>query len=255
VLEHCDMTGGYVTNDGGESWRMFNLMAGLSTFAFDSRNPSVIYAGNAALWRSEDKGRSWSMVFPDPTKQTVEHTWSDHAEYVITTNDSTYPASGEEIKSTNGAESWEKMTLPAGTNGPTSLVLDPSIERRMYLTAWGVARLAGDTGGGVFVSTNGGQTWKNIFNASQHVYDLTLDSKHPNLLYICGFDGAAYRSADSGTTWSRIKGYNFKWGHRVILDPVDEKSIYITTFGGSVWHGPASGDPLAKEDILTPPRN
>src|SRR6267143_5803202 len=24
VLEHCDMTGGYVTTDGGSSWRMFN---------------------------------------------------------------------------------------------------------------------------------------------------------------------------------------------------------------------------------------
>src|SRR5882762_6745805 len=83
VVEHCDMTGGYVTNDGGGSWRMFNLRAGLSTFAFDPRNPSVIYAGNAALWRSENKGQTWSMVFPDPTKGMVEHSWNDHAEYVI----------------------------------------------------------------------------------------------------------------------------------------------------------------------------
>ena len=28
--------------------------------------------------------------------------------------------------------------------------------------------------------------------------------------------------------------------------------IYITTYGGSVWHGPAVGDPKAVEDILTP---
>ncbi|MDT7812596.1 MAG: hypothetical protein QOJ42_2512, partial [Acidobacteriaceae bacterium] len=97
VVEHCDMTGGYVTTDGGDSWRMFNLRAGLSTFAFDPGNPSVIYAGNAALWRSEDKGQTWSIVFPDPTKGTREHTWSDHAEFVITTNDKSYPASGQEI--------------------------------------------------------------------------------------------------------------------------------------------------------------
>ena len=28
--------------------------------------------------------------------------------------------------------------------------------------------------------------------------------------------------------------------------------IYITTFGGSVWHGPAEGDPDAVEDIAGP---
>jgi photosystem II stability/assembly factor-like uncharacterized protein len=159
---------------------------------------------------------------------------------------------GELYKSSNGGERWERMALPTGTNGPTSLVVDPSIKGRMYLTAWGVARLAGDTGGGVFLSTDGGQTWKSIFNASQHVYDLTVDPRNPNILYICGFDAAAYRSSDGGATWSRIKGYNFKWGHRVVLDPVDEKSIYITTFGGSVWHGPTTGDPTATEDILAP---
>ena len=143
------------------------------------------------------------------------------------------------------------MKLPEGTNGPTSLVLDPTRESRIYLTAWGVARLNGDTGGGVFLSSDGGHTWKNIFSDSQHVYDLTIDPKNPRVLYICGFDAAAYRSTDGGETWTRIKGYNFKWGHRVILDPVDEKSLYITTFGGSVWHGPRAGDPTAKEDVVT----
>ena len=29
VVEHCDMTGGYVTHDNGESWRMFNLRGGI----------------------------------------------------------------------------------------------------------------------------------------------------------------------------------------------------------------------------------
>ena len=38
-----------------------------------------------------------------------------------------------------------------------------------------------------------------------------------------------------------MPGYNFKWGRRVIPDPYDPKMVYITTFGGSVWHGPATG--------------
>lgn len=39
---------------------------------------------------------------------------------------------------------------------------------------------------------------------------------------------------------------------RVIPDPYHPGMIYITTFGGSVWYGSATGDPSAVEDIVTP---
>ena len=39
-------------------------------------------------------------------------------------------------------------------------------------------------------------------------------------------------------------------GQRVIADPLDASKIYVTTFGGSVWHGPAQGDPDATEDVV-----
>src|SRR5678816_3471026 len=73
VLIACDMTGAYITHDAGASWRMFNLGDGVSAYAFDPRDPKVIYAGTGALWRSEDAGTSWRMVWPDPAKNTVEH--------------------------------------------------------------------------------------------------------------------------------------------------------------------------------------
>jgi hypothetical protein len=118
----------------------------------------------------------------------------------------------------------------------------------MYLAAWGLEREGGSTGGGVFLSTDGGLSWTTIFDQAQHVYDVTVDPKAPDTLYICGFDAAAFRSTDAGVHWTRIRGYNFTWGHRVMMDPNDAAKIYITTYGGSVWHGPAAGDPNATED-------
>ena len=92
VVEHCDMTGAYITLDGAQSWRMFNLRSVVDTFAFDPRRARVIYAGNEALWRSQDTGRTWSMIFPDPEQNTVEHQNGDHAEYSLTTADASFPA-------------------------------------------------------------------------------------------------------------------------------------------------------------------
>src|SRR5690242_3656312 len=42
VVEHCDMTGAYITLDGAQSWRMFNLRSVVDTFAYDPGNAQTI---------------------------------------------------------------------------------------------------------------------------------------------------------------------------------------------------------------------
>jgi len=64
VLVACDMTGAYISENGGQSWRLFDLRSPVTFFAFDPQDPKVIYAGAEALWRSEDRGRTWSLVYP-----------------------------------------------------------------------------------------------------------------------------------------------------------------------------------------------
>ncbi len=55
----------------------------------------------------------------------------------------------------------------------------------------------------------------------QHIYDVTLDPRDARVVYAAGFEGNVWRSADRGLTWKRVPGYDFKWGHRVVLDPRD----------------------------------
>jgi hypothetical protein len=45
-------------------------------------------------------------------------------------------------------------------------------------------------------------------------------------------------------------GFNFKWGHHITPDPESPKAVYISTFGGGVWHGSVTGDNLPV-DIAT----
>jgi len=68
---------------------MFNVRTGIGTFAFDPSNPKRIYAGNAALSRSDDGGRTWLMLFPI-RKGTVQHRNGDHGDYSLTSNDGNY---------------------------------------------------------------------------------------------------------------------------------------------------------------------
>ena len=162
------------------------------------------------------------------------------------------PLDGAIYRSSDGAEHWEKLTLPTGTNAPNGLAVDPADDSRLYLAAWGRRNPAGDTGGGIFVSTDAGKTWKNVLNKDQHVFDVTPDPRKPGVFYATGFESSVWRSVDRGETWTRIRGYNFKWGQHVLPDPKDPAMIYICTFGGTIWHGPAAGDPTAIEDIVTP---
>jgi len=90
-----------------------------------------------------------------------------------------------------------------------------------------------------------------VLNRDLHIYDVTVDPKDPNRIYAAGFESSAWMSQDRGEHWSRIAGFNFKWGHRVIPDPEHADWVYVTTFGGSVWHGAINGRE-APLDIASP---
>jgi photosystem II stability/assembly factor-like uncharacterized protein len=162
------------------------------------------------------------------------------------------PLDGALYRSRDGAEHWEKLPLPAGSNAPNGLAIDPMDDSRLYLAAWGRLTPSGDTGGGIFVSSDAGRTWKCVLDKDQHVFDVTLDPRKPAALYATGFESSVWKSVDRGERWVRLRGYNFKWGQRVFPDPKDPNKIYVCTFGGCIWHGPADGDPEAVEDIVTP---
>ena len=256
-----------VSTDGGRTWtpsREGMAESAITQVLVDPASPKgrrTLYATafGRGVYKSTDNGRTWALR-NEGIEQRQPFAWrvtrdSAGVLYLVVARRSERGRIGDAddgalYRSTDGGERWTRMTLPAGTNGPNALTVDPADPRRLYLSAWGVATPGGDTGGGIFVSADGGATWANVLPQSQHVYDVTVDPRDPAVLYASGFDQAAWRSGDRGRTWSRLRGFNFKWGHRVVPDRNDPGKVYVTTFGGGVWHGPATGDQGAVEDVV-----
>jgi len=144
------------------------------------------------------------------------------------------------------------MTLPEGVNSPMSFALDPQDPEKLLLSSFGGGgRGQTEPTGGIFMTKDEGKTWTHPLKDDQRVHDITFDPRNKTY-YACSFEGSAYWSEDQGETWKRIRGYNFRSGKRVDLDPRNPDKIFIMTFGGGVWYGPAKGDPDAVEDIVTP---
>src|SRR5215471_14348316 len=80
VLVSCDMTGAYITHNGGKSWRMFNLRGVVQFFVFDPLDKNVIYAQATGLWRSSDSGETWTLVYPKPSAVKSVKMSSDHSD-------------------------------------------------------------------------------------------------------------------------------------------------------------------------------
>jgi photosystem II stability/assembly factor-like uncharacterized protein len=254
--------------DGGRTWKPSNT--GMAETApthilLDPTSP----VGRRTLWvaamgrgvyKSTDDGATW-VLKNNGIEQNEPLAWrlaraGDDTLYVAIarrSEDGSIGTSGDGAlyKSTDGAESWTPVKLPAEVNGPNGLTIDPHDPNRLYLAAWTRATGMHGTGGGIFLSDDGGKSWKNVLDRDQHVYDVTIDPRDANILYAAGFESSAWRSNDRGEHWTRIPGYNFKWGQRVMPDFADPGMIYISTFGGGVWHGASSGD-QRRPDIATP---
>ena len=266
-----------VSTDGGHTWTVSNSGLGETApttgIVLDPRSPSgnrTLYVSvyGKGVFKSTDDGRTWQPRNDGLGKN--RHAWEltvreDGTLYLVLALGPQFaddrplrePLAGEVYVSRDGAESWSSLPLPPEVLFPNSLTPDPRDPHRLYLSCWAdidlgdviggqVARETGGnlpipSAGGVFTSQNGGQTWRSIFDQGAYVYGLSVDSCRPGRLYINTFNHSAHYSDDCGETWSRIAGYDFHWGHRVFPDPRSEVMIYLTTFGGSVFYGPATG--------------
>ena len=244
--------GGVVrSDDGGRTWRVQNAGMPQTAATHILRDPAgtlYVTGFGRGVFKSTDGGERWALKNAglegaQPLAWRLARDLKGTLYLVVArrSDDGGFANAGDGAvyRSTDGAEWWTRLPLPPGVNGPSGLAIDPQDPRRLYLAAWARSTGRGAEDGGIYLSTDAGATWRRVLTQDQHVYDVTIDSRDPRVLYAAGFEASAWRSSDRGLTWRRIPGFDFKWAHRVIVDPRDAARIFITTFGGSVWYGKA----------------
>jgi photosystem II stability/assembly factor-like uncharacterized protein len=266
-----------VSVDGARTWKSSNdgmpAHAKITSIVLDPASPKnqrtlFCTAIGTGVYKSTDDGKTWALKNQGLGENLAA--WEitrgpDGALYLVVTTAPQYtkekkptrtPYFGETYVSRDQAESWQKLELPDGVYFPNSLTPDQAQPDRLYLSCWSDITLEeyldrsvrAEMGenrdipalGGVYVSEDRGKTWKNLFDDSFYVYGLAVDPRIPGRLYINTFCNAAFRSDDRGQSWKKLKGYSFQWGQRPVIDPDNPDMLYLTTFGGSVFHGPVN---------------
>jgi len=197
-------------------------------------NPDRIYFASQRLWRSDNRGDSWTAVSGDLTlglnryqQPFMGRVWSVDALHdngamskyatitavsespvtegllVVGTDDGLVQVSGD------GGRSWVRSGPPPGLP-PLSLINDVEASlhdgNTLYLAA--DAHKTGDFAPYVFVSIDRGRTWRSIAGdlpKGTIVWAFQQDHVRPNLMFL-GTEFGIYWSPNGGTNWHKLSG-------------------------------------------------
>lgn len=273
-------------------------VASIGAIAVAPSDPKTIWVGtgeandrNSSGWgngvyRSTDGGNSWThsglpesraiariVVKPDDP-QTV---WVAVVGDLWTPN----PQRGL-YKTTDGGRSW-RLVLQAEAPyndrvGCGDLVIDPTDPNILYAALYarrrqpwaftsGPALTDGRDLGGIFKSTDGGETWRKLSKglpvATQRI-GLDIHRKDPRIVYaiiqsaeggssniddLYSKTGGVFRSEDGGETWKRTSRLNPRpfYFSQIRVDPVNDKRVYVLGFA---LHVSDDGGVTFREDLF-----
>lgn len=70
IAARCDMGGIYMSYDEGKSWMRHNISGTFLSLKFDPSTEGVIWGGGSGVYKSEDHGKTFRIVYPTPESIT-----------------------------------------------------------------------------------------------------------------------------------------------------------------------------------------
>jgi photosystem II stability/assembly factor-like uncharacterized protein len=223
-------------------------------FAVDPKDRAKYFAAVASggVWKTINSGTTWTSVFDnygtysigaitlDPKDSNIlwVGTGERNSQRSVSYGDGVY-------KSEDGGKSFRKAGLEKSEH-IGRIVVDPRDGKVVYVAAQGPL-WGGGGERGLFKTSDGGKTWKNVLNISENtgVTDVALDPSNPDILYAAawqrrrhvwtlingGPESAIYKSTDAGATWTKLRsglpqGEMGRVG--LAVSPIEPNVVYAT---------------------------
>ncbi len=199
----------YKTTDGGRTWRKIlyrNNLTGCSDVDIDPNNANIVYAGMYTHQR-------WPWFFTSGGGETALY------------------------KSSDGGESWTKLSGPGNTHGLPRTAMDRigvSVHRANPDIVYMITETVDE--GELWRTEDAGATWqvvsreRNINFRPFYYADIRADPRNPNVVYT--LSGGLYKSEDGGRTFRTI-GQGVHGDHQAMwIDPTDPDYIVEGSDGG-----------------------
>ncbi len=207
-----DLTKGvvYRTTDGGEHWVAIWRGDNLARYIWiNPRDPDVIYVSTGIFDREAANS--------DPRRNL--------------------PGGVGIVKSTDGGRTWQVL---GRANGLTNLYIGTLFMHPSNpdILLAGAGNNAYPEGAGVFLSTNGGKSWRNTLQGV-NIHSVEFALSDPCIAYAAGID-VVHCSQDGGHTWRRVTQGD-SWGPPGIqagfpidlqVDPRDANRLFANNYGG-----------------------
>lgn len=271
--------GVWKSTNSGRTWTPVfdaNNVASIGAIGVASSNPNVVYVGTGeadmrdsiqfgdGIYKSIDAGKTWKHIGLRNTRQIgriIVDPRNPNTVFVAALGHA-YGASPDRgvYRSRDGGDSWQRVLFKNQDVGAIDLALDPTNSQTVYATLWNVRRPpwfiytpANGPGAGIYKSTDGGTTWKEISAGipaeNRGHIGIAVAPTNRNRVYaiVDAKEGGLFVSNDAGATWTRVSSDKRIWDRgwyfdKVTVDPknadvvyVMNTSVYRSTDGGKSW--------------------
>jgi photosystem II stability/assembly factor-like uncharacterized protein len=201
-----DYGGIFYSNDGGQTWQVAQIRGRITKLSFAPSDSTFAYAiaAELGLYISRDGGVTWSAI-PIPAvdgsiniSELAVHPQDANTVYV------SIPEAGL-LKTSDGGQNWAAIGAGLPTIPILSLAIDPSNPQNLYA---GVGTSESATGGGgIYKSTDGGQTWQQTsagMPAEALILAIAIDPTNSKVIYAGDNASGVYSSLNGGETWQTL---------------------------------------------------
>ena len=289
--------GVWKSTDAGIHWKpVFDEQTAQSigSIAIAPSDPNVIWVGTGesfirsnvslgnGVYKSTDAGKTWKHLGLEKTgrigRMIVDPRNPDVA-FAAAIGTGYGPQQERGVyRTTDGGKTWDRVLFVDENTGISDLAMDPSNSRVLLAGAWQIdiktwGRKSGGPGSGLFLSKDGGTTWKRITRHGLPEPPLgkiavAIAPSDPQRMYALietGQRGSLWRSEDAGENWklvnhSRLLNERPHYYTRMLVMPDNPNEVYFpSNMMGVTYDGGDTADQIRwggdNHDMWADPKN